>query len=210
MPTYSLDIKVPSEGLTTLAAADQTVTIVKAVGGGQTVPVAWLSFNPMQKNTVTWTEIYSVYASNTQLQMGAKIDTQSTMPASSGNTYTFQGGQFGPGVDDPQLTEVDYGINHQDPHFRTCGVKMLTCGLYQGAVVNGENTSSPLCAVKVPYNNEAVFTPIEKVYVYTSSCQNNGQVISRVNSNALLVDLTVNPNKKVIYNPDNNEFVMAG
>jgi uncharacterized Zn-binding protein involved in type VI secretion len=189
MPTYQLNIQLDSQGLKTLNEAGQLVTIVKSAGAGK--PVAWVSFDPMLSNTVTWTEKYSVYASTTAIEAGAQIVTQSTEAAAAGNTYTLAGGQFDNGK--PGLPATQYGVANADPNFMVDGVQLVTSGLYQGVIVNGTSLPSPLNAVGIPYNESGVFTPIEKVQVFTSSYQNNGIVISSVSSQALLVDPTPEP-----------------
>src|SRR5262245_57303979 len=113
MPTYQLTIQFDSQGLATLNEAGQLVTIVKSVSTG--TPVAWVAFDPMESNTVTWTEQYSVYASTTQIQDGAQIITQSTQAAVGGNTYTLSGGQFDNGK--PGLPATTYGVLNNDPNF---------------------------------------------------------------------------------------------
>lgn len=202
MPEYSLEIQFDDTGLKTLELADQYVTLIKSVGRGR--PVTWVSFRPMQNNLVTWTEEYSVYASTTQIQDGARIFTQSTRPAVGGHTYTLRGGRFGDGS--PGLAATEYGVANMDPHFSICDVPMITSGLYQGAVVNGANTASPLNAVAVPYYETAVYTPVERVLIFASSYQDNGLVISAVSSLALTVDLTTRPNQAVHYATGTNQF----
>jgi hypothetical protein len=200
--TYELTIQFDSQGLKTINAADQLVTMVKSVGNGR--PVAWVAFHPMQTNVVTWTEAYSVYSSTSQIQDGAKIFTQSTQPAVGGNTYTLAAGQFDNGK--PGLPAANYGVSNQDPNFQIDGVQMITSGLYQGAVVNGQSTASPLNAVAVPYLETGQFTPIEKVQVFASSYQNNGLVISAVSSLALTVDFTGQLTQTIHYNDATNQF----
>lgn len=202
MPEYSLEIQFDDAGLKTLELADQYVTLVKSTGRGR--PVAWVSFRPMQHNLVNWTEEYSVYASTTQIQEGAQIFTQSTRPAVGGHTYALQGGRFHDGA--PGLPATNYGVHNVDPHFTIRDVPMVTSGLYQGAVVNGSTTASPLNAIAVPYFETAVFTPVERVQIFASSYQDNGLVISRVSSLALTVDLTTHPSQVVHYATGTNQF----
>lgn len=206
MTDYKLDINIDSQGLHTIQAAGQVVTLVKSVGGGGNMPVAWLSFHPMQSNTLTWTNQYSVYASSTKIQANARIVSQSTQLATGGSTYTFSGGQFDYGKSNG-LTIVQYGVENQDADFLVDGMAMITSGLYQGAVVNGGAKSSPLNAVEVPYNESGTFTPKEVVQVFVSNYQDNGMVISSVTSKSLTVDLTSSPSQTIHYDDHSNQFV---
>lgn len=205
MTQYSLAIKFDNAGLAALHAAGQLVTLVKSVQGGS--PVAWVSFKPMESNTVTWTESYSVYASSTLVEDGAQISTQSTQPANGGNTYKFDSGIFSSGT--PGLPPTQYGVQNADPDFKIGSTAMVTSGLYQGAVVNGQSTKSPLNAVGVLYSETGKFTPVEKVQVFASNYQNNGLVISQVSSEALLVDLTNQADQTIHYNDATNQFAMG-
>ncbi|MGH3680224.1 MAG: hypothetical protein ACRDT2_08230 [Natronosporangium sp.] len=202
MSTYELTIQFDNQGLATINAASQLVTLVKSVGNGR--PVAWVAFHPMESNQVTWTETYSVYSSTTQIQDGAQIQTQSTQPAVGGNTYTFAAGQFG--IGQANLPAASYGVTDNDPNFEVDGVQMITSGLYQGAVVNGQATQSPLNAVAVPYLETGQFTPVEVVQVFASSYQSNGLVISAVSSQALTVDFTSQLTQTIHYNDATNQF----
>lgn len=202
MAQYSLTIQFDNGGLQALNAAGQLVTLVKSVPDGS--PVAWVSFEPMENNTITWTDSYSVYASTTKVESGVQITTQSTQPAEGGNTYTFAGGQFNQGT--KGLSPTQYAVRNNDPKFQIAGITMVTSGLYQGAVVNGQSTKSPLNAVGVLYANTATFTPVEKVQVFASYYQNNGLVISRVVDEALLVDLTDQTTQTIHYNDATNQF----
>lgn len=207
MPTYSLAIQFDDAGLNAINAAGQKVTIVKSVGssGGSGSAVAWVSFQPMQDNAVTWTETYSVYASTTQVQNGAQITTLSKQTAAGGNTYTFANGQFG-SKSSSNLPASEYGVFNNDHGFVINGVAMVTTGLYQGVSVNGRPTQSPLNAMGLLFNETAVFTPIEKVQVFVSSYQNDGLVIGEVTSEALPVDFTTSLAQTIYYNDATDQF----
>jgi hypothetical protein len=211
MPTYQLSIGFTDAGLDTLQAAKQQVTMVKSVnssaGSSGSNPVIWVSFKPMNANTVTWDEEYSVYASTTNIVNGAQIITNSSIAASSGNAYTFlPAGHFG--ASNSNLSDTEYGVINNSS-FAVNGIPMITSGLYQTAVVNGTPKSSPLNATPVPFGDTATFTPIEKVQVFVSSYQNNGLVIAEVTSQALTVDFTTQPTQSIIYDAATNQFVLG-
>ncbi len=205
MPTYELDIAVDDTGLTQIAAAGQQVTIVKQVPGGELV--AWILFTPLESNSITWTETYSVYASATNIEDGATIVTESTAPAAGGSTYSFESGQFAAEV--PGISDSDYAVVDNDADIVINGVEMITSGLYQGAVVNGNSSSSPLNAVPVLYNETATFTPIETIQIFLSSYDNNGMVISEVASDALTVTYTTDLVQQIYFDDATNTFQMG-
>ena len=207
MSNYTLNISFDNKGLLSMTQTGQVVTIVKQTGVGK--PVAWISFTPQQKNTITWTEQYSVYASTTNLQAGATIVTSSTANAIGGSNYIVnKSGFFNPGISgatDPNT----YEITNQDPALMVNGIEMITACLIQGATVNGTDVSAPMCAVGILYNQSGLFTPIETIQVFTSFYANNGMVISSVAGSALQVTYTTNTSAAITYNTDQNKFILS-
>ncbi|GHJ43636.1 hypothetical protein Cs7R123_09780 [Catellatospora sp. TT07R-123] len=205
MTTYQLSIDFDSDGLTTLQAADQFVTIVKTIPRSKSL--SWITFSPMRSNTITWTESYSVYASTTQIQEGALIETMSTQAAAAGSTYELFGGQFGLAAAsaDPNT----YSVINGDINCKVNGVRMVTSGLYQSATVNGTPHQGAINAVAVPYLDTATFIPKEVVQVFASSYHDNGLVISKVQSSALEVDLTTKTAQSLHYNAAINQFALV-
>jgi hypothetical protein len=207
MATYTLNITFDQTGLAALSAAGQKVTIVKQTTVGK--PVAWISFVPQLSNIITWTGQYSVYSSTTNLQAGATIQTSSSATAVGGSQYIVNtSGYFDPGIagkTDPNT----YEISNHDPALMINGIEMITAGLLQGAVVNNAQVTAPMCAVGILYNQDGFFTPIETIQVFTSSYSNNGMVISSVSGSALQVVYTTNTTQSIIYNDQQNEFILA-
>jgi hypothetical protein len=201
MTTYSLEIQFDSAGLATLTAAGQQVAIVKQTSPSA-APVVWVAFNPELDNTVTWTEVYSVYGSSTEVENGATIVTDSILQAVGGETFPFGSGQFAPGT--ANLPANEYGIQNLDPNF-----PLLTAGLAQASSGTIGDAVSPLNATLVPFNETGIYTPIEKVQVFALASANNGLVISSVVSNALLVDLTESTSQVIHYVDATNQFAMG-
>lgn len=207
MPSYELDIAFDQKGLAALNLVGQSVTIVKQSSGGK--PTAWISFTPQMSNIVRWTEQYSVYSSTTTAQSGAVIITSSQATAIAGSSYALNNaGYFDngiPGVVGP----AQYEIVNKDPNLIISGTAMVTAGLVQGATINGNPVSAPICAAGVLFNQTALFTPIETIQVYTSSYSNNGIVISQVAGNALTVQYTTNPKASITYDDQQNQFILS-
>ncbi|MFM8277232.1 MAG: hypothetical protein ACKN89_09675 [Cyanobium sp.] len=208
MSNYTLKIAFDDNGLDALTQAGQKVTIVKqSPNGGK--PIAWISFQPQQSNSVDWTEQYAVYTSTTNIQSGAIITTNSQTNAIGGSSYTIgDAGHFLPGV--PGVTDINsYEITNSDPNLAVNGVKMVTAGLIQTASVNGSPISAPLCATAILYNQTGVFTPRETIMVFTSSYADNGIIIDSVAGSSLKVEYTTNQTASIKYNDQTNTFVFA-
>lgn len=204
---YQLNINIDQTGVSNINSSSQFVTIVKSVTSslvGGNLPVAWLTFSPLETNVVSWVENYSLYATTQQLSAGATITmtSQSAGTVQSGWVYTFQNGIFS----GASGTGSTYNLSNEMSNYS------FTFGLAQQASLNGGAPMlAPLNAVGVPYNEQASFTPIESLSIYLSSFSNNGVVISQVAGNALPVTLSSqSPSATIGFNDSNNTFYQAG
>jgi len=202
---YQLTIAIDSAGLSNIYNAHQYVTIVKSVVSNPladgNLPIAWIAFQPLQTNLVSWMENYTIYATSTVLQSGATISQTSVTgaPVQTGWTYTFASGQFAGAQGGAGST---YNMSNQQNG-------MFSFGLSQQAMVNNVPVNAPLNAMPVLYNEGASFTPEETVSIFLSSSSNNGVVLSQVASNALTVTLTSqNPNASIGFNDTTNSFYL--
>jgi hypothetical protein len=176
MPSYTLNIDIDSTDLQAIYAAGESVTIVKQSPTGPSV--AWVAFLPFEANTITWTDSYALYASNTGVQGGAVISQLSNVAASPGLKYPFSNGNFGPGVPDSTLPPNTYETNNQMSAFST-----LTFGLAQSVQVNGTaQPNNPINAQTVPLNQTATFTPYDNITVFLQSQVQSSQVLTTVTS----------------------------
>ncbi len=203
---YQLNIAIDNAGLTNIYNAGQAITIVKSVVSNPTsqgnLPIAWVSFQPLEENTVTWIENYNIYGTTTQLNAGATIVQTSVTgaPVQTGWIYTFAQGQF-TGAQGGSTTT--YNMNNQQGG-------MYNFGLSQQAIVNNVTVMAPLSAIPVLTNEGATFTPEETVSVFLSNSVNNGVVLSQVASNALVVQLSSqNATANIGFNDSNNTFYLS-
>ena len=181
---YQINIDIDDKGLNAIYAAGQSVTLVKSVVSAPlangNLPIAWVAFQPLETNLVSWIENYYLYATTTVLQSGATITMTSTSgaPVQTGWIYNFEQGQF-------------TGVSGLGNTFNTENEMngLFNFGLAQQASVNNVTTLAPLNAVPVLFNEEASFTPLEQISIFLSSNVSNGSVISQVASNALNVTL---------------------
>jgi len=213
--TYELDLSIDAKAVSSIVQAGQAITIVKAVTSfvmtaddsrrkatQNYLPVAWLQFQPFENNTVTWTETYQIYASNTVLNTGALIQQLSSAQVQLGWIYTFEKNIFtGSKSCDPLTT---YNLeNEQGATFNF--------GLSQQATVNNSQSAfAPLNAVPVLNNQQATFSPLETVYIFLSTYCGDGVVISHVPGQALAVTLTPQTPvaKNIAFNDTTNTFYL--
>jgi hypothetical protein len=205
MASYKLTIRLKTEDVHTINRVNQKIIIVKEVGvdsdtNSNGSKVSWISFSPFENNEITWETEYGIYSSTIQIEAGAKIlKTSSVNPASSGLIYPFETGAF----DSPSgdAGSNNYGIEnkyHED----------FTFGMAQSAIVNGNKfDAAPLNAVTVLSQEQAIFTPIEKVSVFLNGKFNNGVIIASVSNKALDLDLTSTPSVVIHYDKEQGKFV---
>jgi hypothetical protein len=210
---YELDISIDENAVSSIVQAMQAVTIVKVVtsivmtaDGSKTtttqgyLPVAWLEFQPFETNTVTWTETYQIYASNTVLVAGTPLQQLSNAQVQLGMMYTFETNTFNESSCDQSAT---YNLKNAQ------GTK-FNFGLSQQAIVNGSQSAfAPLNAIPVLNNQQATFSPIDTVYIFLSTYCGDGVVISGAPGQALAVTLTPQtPVAKIAFNETTNTFYL--
>ena len=214
--TYELDISIDANAVSNIVQAGQAVTIVKAVTcfvmtTGDTrakttqnyATIAWLQFQPFENNTVTWTETYQIYASNTVLNTGTLIQQLSSTQVQLGWVYKFERNTFNGSKSCDQLTTYNLK-NEQGTTFNF--------GLSQQAIVNGSQSAfAPLNATPVLNNQQATFSPLETVYIFLATYCGDGVVISRVPGQALALTLTPQTPvaKNIAFNDLTNTFYLA-
>jgi hypothetical protein len=200
---YQLTIDIDSGDLQQLYDANQAITIVKSVVSqplaSGNLPIAWVHFQPLQTNVVTWITDYYIYATTTAIQAGASITRTSLtgVPVQPAYTYTLKQGAFATTQGGPAGT------------FNACNEQgqMLGFGLSQKAMVNNVMTDAPLNVVPVLNNESVTFTPEETVSIFLSNVVNNGVVLSQVASNALSVVLTSQqPSASIGFDGGSNSF----
>ncbi|NDI35179.1 hypothetical protein [Chengkuizengella sediminis] len=176
---YNLNIGFDEKDLENIYNANQKVLLIKESPGHG--PVAWVTFDPFQKNQVNWIESYDVYASTHQSQEGATIDKMSERDAVGGCVYDFGNGIFkhNPGE---KTSKGSYKVMNTT-------TENLTFGLAQSVKVNGnESFGAPINATTVLAGQDATFIPHEKVKIFLQSNVENGQVLSTVSSKIYTAD----------------------
>jgi hypothetical protein len=203
MTTYSLNIQIDDPGLDKIANSQKRVTLIKSVGGKKGSNVAWVSFDPAETSVVTWTEDYFIYGTRTISDDGAAIQITSRThdPVETGAMYTFANGHFTTG------TGGKDGVFNVDNEQPDAGSTPFNFGLAQKATINGTVVLAPLNMVPANMGDKITFDPEETISIYLSDLQDNGVVISTVDSDALTVTLsTQSPNGVVHLNSANDTF----
>lgn len=198
---YQLDIQISADAVRAINQAGQKVTLVKSAQQ-KARQIAWVTFDPMQNNTVSWTEEYGLYATTTQLEEGAVIrqTANTTTPIQLNWVYTFAENVFDGGQRNKDADGAFYLTNAD-------GKPNLSFGLTQTVNVQGTVVNAPLNAVHVLNGQHASFTPIETVSIYLSDIEDNGVVISDIASDALVVELTSANNTATIgFNAESSTF----
>lgn len=184
---YEVNISIDNEGLKKIYDAYKSVTLVKNMSMTEgflfDLPIAWLVFQPLRENLVSWPGSYYLYVTSTGLRSGATISigALTDSEAQLGFLYTFAQGHFsktGGGLANA------YNVSNQMQS------GSFGFGLAQRAMVNNVQALAPLSAIPLLYNEQAGFTPQETVSVFLSSYSHNGTIITQVAGNALTVTLS--------------------
>ena len=210
MADYTLDLKIDSDSLRTIKAAQLKITIAKPVNA-LSPDVTWLVFDPFEGNTVEWQELYGIYASPSQIiENGAVISrlSETNFPATDGAYYSFASSAtfMGPFTGSGAPASGSYKVNNNMPFSE---YSSLTFGLQQRASINSSSIdASPLNAAVVPAALSATFTPLTTVYVWLQGQFTSGTVITEVNGDAAVVefggDVTT---QSLTYDPARGTFV---
>ena len=201
MTTYSLTINCTDADVERIDTNNERIIVVKQTKSDK--PVIWQSFRAFPLNILEWEETYSIYASNTSMEVDhTLIQTSAKHNIQTDVLYLFKSNQF-------------YASKGGKPGEYTCqnlDDMDLTFGLAQAASLNGSSTGgiTPINGEIILNTQTVGFTPVEKINVYIGKYTDNGIVISEVASNALLVDLTGPDNAKQIIHFDGNQFVSGG
>jgi hypothetical protein len=175
---YQLEVMFDKEDLAVIKEAKQKIIIAKPVGD-EAAKVAWQTIDPFETNTISWTEEYGVYASDTNVRNGARINKVSTVDqASAGSYYTFKDNTFNPpDKQEPNLGTDQYGIHNLLSYDN---YKYCTFGLMQQAIVNGKKSMRALNASMVLSHQRATFTPFTNVYVWLDGRTESETIITDV------------------------------
>lgn len=220
MPSYTLTLQIDREDLRILKAAQQRIILAKPVND-VSPNVSWLSIDPFEGNEISWTEDYSLYGSNTQIQNGATIHKMSStdFPSPDAAYFTFKPDAtfYGPtkgGVEAPGRGQ--YRIFNDMP---VSEYPALTFGLQQGAKFNGKDLEvRPVNAALVPAGQNTTFTPLSIVHAWLETKLMSGIIITEVRSKTAVVTfggsvtsvrLKYNPAEGMFtpLNPDTGKFL---
>lgn len=166
METYNLILTIDPADMVTIIEAGEKIMIGKTVSENSPPPsLAWLSFQPLETNGITWIEEYAIYASSTQGNI--TVTSKTTYPAETGSCYLLTNdSQFeGPGNCLVPIQPGQYGALN-----RFQALPSLTFGLLQAASVNGDNSDPvPVSAESIPANQMAVYSPMPTIWVWLQS-----------------------------------------
>ena len=179
-----------------LYRAKEKIVIVKHTAESTDTQVAWVTFGPFMNNTIEWETQFALYASNTEIQNGAYINKLSDIAASTQTLYQFEEGIFQKPVSDSSISPNTYALKHE-----MTGYPVLTFGLAQNVVVNGEGfPNHPINATYVPFGQAATMTPIERIDIYLKNDITTSTIVSHIMSDKLTVSYTEENEYTVAYN----------
>lgn len=204
MTSYSLSLAFDPTTLNTFAATGTKIVVAKPSTDSSAPNVAWIVFNPLENNTITWEDSYGIYASNAEIQNGALLvqTSQVPFPATPGLIYDFtDAGVFTQGQTGGQPNVYSVRNEYSKKPY-------ITIGLYQNANVNGNTVlANAVSAAGVIYKFTALIIPYTTVYVWAQSQVKSNTVVTNVSSPQTAVPLAANkPSASLQYNPPTGTF----
>jgi hypothetical protein len=186
---YQLTLTFAAADLENFANTSSSLYVAKPPSTGNPT-VAWVVFEPLEANVLTWVEQYGIYASETNLTNGMTIVQESTVPCPAilGDVYELlPGGYFSapsPGTD-PNGYQVQNNYNQPDSY--------MTIGLTQDASVNSLATgANPVSAANTPHGSMADMMPYASVVLWIGSTVPSSTVFTSVTSPQTAVSLLDN------------------
>jgi hypothetical protein len=208
MPEYTLKTEFTQEDLNRFYATGSNVVVAKPNAGGAP-NVAWVVYRPLLDNTMTWDEVYGIYASNADIVNGALLTqmSQTGIPASDGKVYPLTpAGYFGPPSSGG--TPGSYTVKNE---YDNLPKGYITIGLYQNAMVNGmAATGNAVSAALTQFNFTTTITPYTTIYLWIQSQVKSNSVVSTVTSPQTQVTFGGSITEvSLAYDPTSGTFVPA-
>jgi hypothetical protein len=208
MSAFSISTAFNQQDLERFYASGSNVVVAKPTGGSQP-NVAWVVYRPLINNMLNWEENYGIYASNVDVQNGARLTQMSATPypAVASMLYTMQasGAITGPNTGGaPNAYSILNTYNNLPKGY-------LTMGLFQNANVDGiDLIGNAVSAAGVIYNSTATMVPLTTVYLWLQSQVVSNTVVTTVTSPMTRVTLSASsPAAALVYNPLTGTFIPA-
>ena len=197
MSTYKLKLRIEEWDVQFINLNQLKLILVKPPN-----PLVWLCVSPFENNEFVWTNTIGLYASNTEIEVGARIVKGSDRnPAFAQYYYPFQNDIFSEPRKLDESFRDKYQIKNESSHD-------LTFGLTQEIAFNGNKPdANPINAVTVLKSQTATFSNSETVVLYFSANKDNGAVISQIDSEAIELDFTDSKNSEQCIIYKNGRFI---
>lgn len=191
MPTnYNVTIKLSPATVAELNAEGASLYGLKAVSSTQRggMPLVWFrDAKVLGEVTITWSDAYQAYVSDSEIVSHASIETSSSVKIDLGQTA-----QLGA---DNGLTVVSGGVKDAISIANQTSTRWA-CGIAQTI----GDASVPTCAFPLFGNNLDIIAPVEKVlFFFATATVNPGTIVDKAYGPGVLVDLTSNQQLKVEY-----------
>lgn len=205
MTTFKLYTSFTNEDLEIFFLTGTNIVVAKSFFGFDP-NVAWLVYRPLNKNEMTWTEDYGIYASNTEIINGNMIfqNAQTPFPAETGKIYTMSpSGAFG--AASPGGIPGTYSIFNDYANDKG----HLTFGLYQNANINGEDfTCYPVSALTTLYKFKVVWMPMNTIYLWPQSQLKSNTIVTTITSQITKIMLSdFSPEISLQYDRSSGKFI---
>jgi hypothetical protein len=173
MAAFSLEIFFTPEQLDILKVTGNKVVIGKAIE--ENPNVAWQVIEPIERNVVTWDNVFGIYASDVEIENGVIITqlSKTPMPAEIGKLYTLENDGSISGPTDGGVSKAYTILNEWQQH------PYMTVGLYEDANVNGVDIKgNTLSANPLLLMSKTAMTVHNAVYIWLQPNIKAGDVVT--------------------------------
>jgi len=207
--TYNLKLNFTSSALTTLAAQNKKIVVVKESNEPSPISgatIAWFTTQPFQQVKITWENDFYLYATQTEFKAGAVIDKSS----SSDNSVVDGSFRYNFGPDAAIFQSEAYSGSNGTVYMKNLFTDgfFTAFGLAQKISSGSKTVINPINAVKGIYNDNIAFTPIEKIRVFMQANIQDSKVLTEITSDPIKLDFTGKTEQEIVYNEAKNIFVL--
>lgn len=185
--SVSVQVSIPQQVVQQLLQSGFSIATAFPPSQSQMPPVLWNATQPGPAMTYQWQNQFGLYASQTRLQAGARINIVSQLNSvQSGQLYPFQAdGAFGgPTGGAPNNT---VGVINQM-------TQTMTFGLIQQAVINGQMQGpGPVSASSVPTGMTFPIPELATIGFFITQTNQAGVVLASIPQPSILIDTATSP-----------------
>lgn len=191
---HKLIIIFNEQDLKMISESGQKVVIIRQTEHSAGNAVAWVCFNPSERNIIEWEDNdYSIYSSTSKIENITTIIKSHEEKAIPTIRYEYWDGPLTP----PSKSSIYYASNFSNEF------PQITLGLSQSIIVNGKTYSNyPINAFSVPFRQSIEMEPGNLISVLLRKNAVSSMLLP-YDTNRIIVNYNQSPEYTILYEGDN-------